>query len=44
MTWRDHTWEFVITAFSWLVAFMALGAVIGFVIFDAYKNRRGRRR
>lgn len=40
MTWRDHTWEFVITAFSWLVAIMALVAVVGLVSYDAYKGRR----
>jgi len=44
MTWHDHTWEFVITAFSWLVAIMALGAIIVFVAYDAYKARRRRSR
>jgi hypothetical protein len=43
MTWRDHTWEFMISAFSWLVAIMALAGVVAFVIYDAYKTRRRRK-
>ncbi len=40
MTWRDHTWEFVICAFSWIVAIGALLFVVAFVAHDAYKTRR----
>ncbi len=38
MSKREHTWELVITAFSWLVA------IILFVVYDAYKGRRRRSR
>lgn len=44
MTLRDHTWEFVISAFSWLVAIGALVFVVAFVAFDAVKTRRKERR
>jgi len=42
MTWRDHTWEFVIIAFSWIVALGALVFVVAYVAFDAFKTRRGK--
>ena len=44
MTWRDHTWEFVISAFSWIVAIGALVFVVAFVVYDAHKTRRRRTR
>ena len=40
MTRRDHSWEFVISAFSWIVAISALVFVAVYVAFDAYKSRR----
>ena len=40
MTWRDHTWEFTVSALSWLVAIGALVFVASFVAFEAFKNRR----
>lgn len=43
MTWRDHTWEFVLGALSWLVAIMALVGVVAFVIYHAHKTRRRKR-
>ena len=43
MTWRDHSWEFAVTAFSWLVAVGALVFVIAFVLYDAAKTRKSRR-
>lgn len=44
MTWRDHTWEFTVTALSWFVAFGALGFVVLYVVYDAHKTRLRRRR
>jgi len=44
MTWRDHTWEFAISALSWLIAIGALVFVASFVAFEAFKNRRRSRR
>lgn len=44
MSKREHTWELLITAFSWLVAIMALAAIILFVVYDAYRGRRRRSR
>lgn len=43
MTWRDHTWEFTVTAFSWLVALGAVVFVIAFVLYDSAKTRKSRR-
>lgn len=43
MTWRDHTWEFAVTALSWLVALGAVVFVIVFVLYDAAKTRKSRR-
>lgn len=40
MTWRDHTWEFAVSALSWLVAIGAIVFVATFVAYDAYKTRR----
>jgi hypothetical protein len=44
MTWREHTWEFVISAFSWIVAFGALAFVVAYFAFEAVKSRRKSRR
>ena len=44
MTWRGHTWEFVISAFSWIVALGTLVFVAAYVAYDAYKTRSRRRR
>ena len=44
MTWRDHTWEFVIGAFSWIVAIGALVFVAVYVAHDTYKTRRRKAR
>ncbi len=44
MTWRDHTWEFVISAFSWFVALAALVFVVIFFACETLKTRRVRRR
>ena len=44
MTWRDYTWEFVISAFSWIVAIGAFVFVAAYVAHDAYKTRMRRRR
>ena len=44
MTWRDHTWELVISACSWLVAIGALVFVAAYVAYDAYKTRRRKAR
>jgi len=44
MTWRDHTWEFVISVLSWLVAIGALAFVAAFFAFDAVRTRRRGRR
>ena len=40
MTWRDHTWEFTVSALSWLVAIGALGCLVMFLVFERFKNRR----
>jgi hypothetical protein len=40
MSWRDHTWEFVLTAFSWIAALGALVFVAAYVAYEAYKTRR----
>ena len=42
MTWRDHAWEFVINAVSWLVAILALAAVVAWFTLDTLKQRRDR--
>lgn len=42
MTLRDHTWEFAVTAVSWIVAIAAIGLVIGLVAYDAFKTRRNK--
>jgi hypothetical protein len=44
MTWRDHTWEFVISAFSWIVAIGALVFVVAYVAHDTFKTRRRTRK
>jgi uncharacterized membrane protein YGL010W len=41
MTWRDHTWEFTVSALSWIVALGAIVFVLAFIAHDAYKTRRG---
>lgn len=43
MTWRDQTWEFTVSAFSWVVALGALVFVVAYVAFDALQTRRRRR-
>ena len=43
MTWRARAWEFVVSAFSWLLAILALGGLIALVIYDAYKRRKAHR-
>lgn len=40
LTWRDHTWEFAVTAVSWIVAIGALGFVVVYVAFDAVKTAK----
>jgi len=40
MTWRDHTWEFTVSALSWLIAIGALGCLAMFLVFEGFKNRR----
>ncbi len=44
MTWRDHTWEFAVSTFSWIVAIGALAFVVMFVMYDAVKTRRRKAR
>ena len=44
MTWHDHTWEFVISTFSWILALGALFFVAAYVAHDAYKTRRRKAR
>jgi hypothetical protein len=44
MTWREHTWEFLLSAFSWIVAIGALAFVALFLACEAVKNRRKSRR
>ena len=44
MTWRGHTWEFVISTISWIVALGALVFVVAYVAFDAFKMRRRKAR
>lgn len=44
MTLRDHTWEFVISAVSWIVAIGALVFVAAYLAHDAIKRRRKVRR
>ena len=44
MTWRGHTWEFVISTISWIVALGALIFVVAYVTYDAYKTRRRTRK
>ena len=40
MTWRDYTWEFTVSALSWIVALGALVFVAAYVTHDAYMTRR----
>ena len=42
MTWRDHVWELLISAFSWIVAFGALAFVAVYFAYEAFKNRSRR--
>lgn len=44
MTRRDHTWEFAVSTFSWVVAIGALAFVAAYLVYEAVKNRRGDRR
>jgi hypothetical protein len=44
MTWRDHTWEFVLSALSWLVVIGALVFVVAYLAYDAFKSRRRKAR
>lgn len=43
MTWRGHTWEFVLSALSWFLAIGALAFVVAFVAYDAHKSRHRRK-
>lgn len=40
MTWREHTWEIAVGAFSWAVAIGALVFVVALVAADALRSRR----
>jgi len=40
MSWRGHTWEFTVTALSWIVAIGAIGVLVIFLIVEAIRNRR----
>lgn len=40
MTWRDHTWEFVIGALSWLVAIIALAGLVALAVYASRERRR----
>jgi hypothetical protein len=44
MSWREHIWEFAISALSWVVAVGALVFVVAFVAYDAAKTRHRRRK
>lgn len=44
MTLRDRTWEFAISAVSWIVAIGALVFVVAYLAYDAIKKRRKVRR
>ena len=44
MTWRDHTWEFTVSALSWIVAIVALVFVVAFLAVEVFKTRRKMRR
>ena len=44
MSWRGYTWEFLITAISWILAIGALAFVAAYVAFDAIKSHRKERR
>lgn len=39
MTWWDHTWEFAVSVFSWIIAIGALAVVAIFFVVEAVKNR-----
>jgi hypothetical protein len=44
MTWRDHSWEFFVVGLSWLVAIGALGFIALFLVAEALRERRQRKR
>ena len=44
MTWRDHSWELFVSAISWLVAIGALGLIAMFLVVEALRARRQRKR
>lgn len=43
MSWHEHTWEFVVSALSWLVASLALVGVLAYITYDALRTRKRRR-
>lgn len=44
MNWREHSWELVVSALSWIVAIVALCCIGAFVALDAGKRRWAQRR
>lgn len=44
MTWRDHSWELFVGALSWLVAIGALGFIVMYLVVEAWRARRQRKR
>jgi len=44
MTFRDHTWEFAVSAFSWIAAIGALVFVAAYVALEMIKERHRRRK
>lgn len=44
MNWREHTWELVVSALSWIVALAVLAVLAIFVAVDASKRYWARRR
>ena len=44
MNWREHSWELVVSALSWVVAIVAIVCIGVFVALDAGKRRWALRR
>jgi hypothetical protein len=44
MNWREHSWEFVVGAISWIVALVALACLGVFVAVDAAQRHWTQRR
>ena len=44
MTWRDHSWEVFVGALSWLIAIGALGLIAMYLVVEALRARRQRKR